>query len=251
MGSQNNQPSIMWENDEVRADVPYSVAGVSTSIVILSKFTGKMMILDTGDGLLRDLVSTGAFDFVEELTLIAITHGHFDHSGGLFSLLGFLRMLGRTTPLDILAPQGCSEVWNTIRSFRDSYSDTLSFEIRYHEVTQFTEFDTDFFKVRVFNVEHYGLENPSEEDIWMPAAAYRVSVGITDVAFTGDSRMCTGLEDAVKDADVAFIEATKEKTPETGRRVHLSRKEAEKIGALAKEYRLVHRLPGSMRKSAD
>ncbi|MGY5854398.1 MAG: MBL fold metallo-hydrolase [Candidatus Thorarchaeota archaeon] len=251
MGSQKDQPSYSWENDELRIDVPYSVAGVSTSIILRSKFTGKIMLIDAGDGLLRDIVSTGEFDFIEELTLIAFSHGHFDHMGGLHSLLGMLRMLGRTTPLDILAPQGCSEVWNTIRGFRDSYNETLSFEIRYHEVTEFTEFDTDFFKIRIFNVEHYGLENPADEDVWMPAVAYRVNVGVTEVAYTGDSRVCVGLEDAVRDTDIAFIEATKEETPTTGRRVHLSKEEAEKIGALAKEYLLIHRLPGSMRKSAD
>ncbi|MFW9806364.1 MAG: hypothetical protein ACFFFK_06505, partial [Candidatus Thorarchaeota archaeon] len=98
-----------WENDEVRVQVPYSAAGVATTIVLTSKFTGKMMLLDVGDGALRDLLSAGHTDFVNDLDPIAISHGHFDHVGGLHSLMGFMRMLGRTNPLSILIPNGCVE----------------------------------------------------------------------------------------------------------------------------------------------
>ena len=53
-----------WENDEVRVEVPFSAAGVATTIVMTSKFTGKMMLLDVGDGILRDLLMSGNTNFV-------------------------------------------------------------------------------------------------------------------------------------------------------------------------------------------
>ncbi len=84
-----------WENDEVRVIIPFSAAGVGTTIVLTSKFTGKMMMLDVGDGVLRDLLLFGSTDFVDEIDPIAISHGHFDHVGGLHSLLGFMQMLDR------------------------------------------------------------------------------------------------------------------------------------------------------------
>ena len=78
------------ENDEVSVNVPFSAAGVGTTIVLTSKFTGKMMLLDVGDGVLRDLLLSGNTDFVNAIDPIAISHGHFDHVGGLHSLLGFM-----------------------------------------------------------------------------------------------------------------------------------------------------------------
>ncbi|MFX1604171.1 MAG: hypothetical protein ACFFCK_11870, partial [Promethearchaeota archaeon] len=108
---------VQWENDEVEVSIPYSAAGVATTIVITSKFTERMMLLDVGDGALRDLLDRGSIQFVSDLGLIAITHGHFDHMGGIHSVLGFLRMMKRTNELHILLPTDCIEVISVIRGF--------------------------------------------------------------------------------------------------------------------------------------
>jgi hypothetical protein len=55
--------------------------------------------------------------------------------------------------------------------------------------------------------------------------------------------MCSGLENAVRDADLAIIEATLKETPGSGNRVHLSIDEANELGKLAKEYILIHKIP--------
>ena len=235
--------SAAWENDEARVNVLFSAAGVATNIAIVSKFSGKVLLADVGDGTLRDLLSQGSLDFVSELDLIAITHGHFDHMGGLYSLLGFLRMLKRSTPLDILIPKECKEVLSTVRTFKDSYCDTLPFQIRIQEMGHDSEFGTDFFHVRSLEVEHFGSENATGDDVLMPALGYRVSVGETVVAFTGDSRMCPVLEEVVKGADLALIEATGGTSVEDGSKVHLTEDEAKQLGSLARNHLLIHRIP--------
>ncbi len=234
-----------WENDEVRVIIPFSVAGVGTTILLTSKFTGKMMLLDVGDGVLRDLLSSGKTDFVNDIDPIAISHGHFDHIGGLHSLFGFMRMMGRTNPLNILIPARCGEAISIIKGYRDLYPTTLPFKIWYHELSQGSEFDTDFFKVKSTEVEHFSLETDSGAGLLEPAVGYRVQIGETTVAYTGDTRLCSGAETVVRDADLAIIEATRKETPapDSGPRVHLSIEEAKELGKLAKEHLLIHKVP--------
>jgi len=231
-----------WENDDVQVEIPFSAAGVGTTIVLTSKFTGKMMMLDVGDGVLRDLLMSGSTDFVDEIDPIAISHGHFDHVGGLHSLMGFMQMMERTKPLNILIPTDCKQAIGIIKGFRDNYKESLPFKIWYHEMSEGSGFDTDFFKVKSVEVEHYSLEAYPEEEVLEPSLGFRVQIGETIVAYTGDTRLCTGAEAVVRDADLAIIEATRKETP-TGPRVHLSINEAENLGKLAKRYILIHKVP--------
>lgn len=231
-----------WENDEIHVEVPFSAAGVSTTIVLTSKFTGKMMILDVGDGVLRDLLMSGNTDFVDEIDPIVISHGHFDHVGGLHSLLGFMQMMARTKPLNILIPNNCKQAIGIIKGFRDAYKERLPYKIWYHEMSEGSGFDTDFFKVKSFEVEHYSLESHPEEEVLEPSLGFRVQIGETIVGYSGDTRLCSGVETVVRDVDLAIIESTRKETP-TGPRVHLSVSEAEDLGKLAKDYILIHRVP--------
>lgn len=232
-----------WENAEAEVFIPYSAAGVSTTIILTSRFTEKIMLLDVGDGVIRDLLARGSLDFITEIELVAISHGHFDHMGGLHSLLGFLRMMKRVENLHILLPANCVEVIGIVREFRSAYSETLPFDFRLHELSDGTGFDTDFFKVSARQVEHFGMENPTDEDALMPAVGYKVRVGNTVIAYTGDTRPCSAAEDLVRDADLAIIEATRREIPESKHRVHLSEAEALDLAKLAKDYLLIHRIP--------
>ena len=77
----------------------------------------------------------------------------------------------------------------------------------------------------------------------MPAVGYRIRIGSTIIAYTGDTRMCKEAEELVRDADLAIIEATRDKHKESDRPVHLSIDEAKQLAKLAKDAILIHRNP--------
>ena len=247
MSESTDDYSFDWENDEVRVNVPFSVAGVGTTIMLESKFTGKKMMLDVGDGATQALFRSYSKTSVEDLGLIAISHGHFDHIGGLYSVLGFLRMLNRKTPLDILFPQDSSEVRNLIDAFHESYSSTTPFDIRCHELRHGMGFDTDFFKIIGYNVEHFDSDVSMTDIVYDPAFGFRVTIGSTIIAYTGDTGMCSNLRDIVQGADLALIESTYHETPQQEIRAHLSLEEAKELAKYAKNHLIIHQVPAWVR----
>lgn len=68
-----------WQGKNWNVKVLYSKAGVATQILISTLECD--ILVDVGDGTLRDLLEPD-YDF-EQLKAVAITHGHFDHVGGL------------------------------------------------------------------------------------------------------------------------------------------------------------------------
>ncbi len=223
-------------------DVLYSRAGVATQIVI------NTVLVDIGDGGLRDLLRID-FDF-ETLDIILVTHGHYDHMGGLHSLLGYLRMIGRKKLLRILHPGAC-EVDSVVKGFQTCYEGTIPFDIEVVHVEDRNIYEFGSVKIQPFFVCHAGS---TAQGIMpqIPAAGFRVLLPDMIVAVTGDSAMCEPLKELVSGADIAYIEATftQERKVMLTRKygdiekeilaVHLSEEQAHNLGKLAKKYELIH-----------
>ncbi len=223
-------------------NVLYSRAGVATQIIL------DTVLVDVGDGTLRDLLSTD-YNF-ETLDIIVITHGHYDHMGGLHSLLGYLRMMGRHTPLTILHP-GAREVDTIVTGFSRCYKDTIPFKIEVIQVKDREIYQFKNVKIQPFSVDHAGS---TAQGIMpkIPAVGYRISFKDRTVAVTGDSSLCDSLKELVSGVDMAFIEATwtEERKHRLTKKhgdiekdmlsVHLSEEQAHELGKLAKAYVLIH-----------
>lgn len=205
--------------------------------------TNSSLLIDAGDGTLRDLLCARVD--LNKLKGIVFTHGHFDHVGGLHSLLGFLRMIGRKEVLAICAPKGCREVFSILDGFTRLYQDTVPFRISRKEMQPEEVFKIAQMTIKPYSVLHCGsMEGPGILDP-IPALGYRVSYKGEAVAIPGDTGFCPALKELVKGADLAIIEATHENSTDVGQetleKVHLSEDQAREIGALAKEFILVHR----------
>jgi ribonuclease BN (tRNA processing enzyme) len=230
-----------WTGKTLKVRILSSMAGFSQHILI-EKDTAAMLF-DTGDGILRDLKSSGID--LNNIEALFYTHGHFDHMGGLYPLLGFMRMIGRKSDLHIFAPEGCAEVTGMAENFVSLYSTTTSFRIRQEKALPGEKYRFADITVLPFPVVHCGsIEGHPVMDP-LPALGYKITCGDETVVISGDTGDCESLRENVRGADLAIIEATirssAEATDEQLKKVHLSEELATEIGKTANEFVLVHK----------
>jgi ribonuclease Z len=231
----------VWTGKSLSVRILFSRAGIGQHILIENDASA--LLFDTGDGILRDLKSSGLNR--DKLAAVFYTHGHFDHMGGLHTLLGFLRMIGRKNDLDIFAPADCSEVISVVENFVSLYSDTIPYKINLEKALLDEKYEFAGIMVQPFPVIHCGsIEGQPVMDP-LPALGYRISSRGETVVISGDTGDCESLRENVRGADLAIIEATfrssDEESEEQLKKVHLSEDLATEIGGTAKEYILVHK----------
>jgi len=220
------------------SSILYSVAGIATQILLSTE--KDYFIVDVGDGTLRDLVSL-KIDF-QKIKGIFLTHGHFDHIGGLYTLLGYFRAIERKETIDIYFPQGCKEAEQVILAFKNSYND-IAFQIKIHKIKGGDEIKIKDLKVKIYQMRHYASVGSCRILYPDVAVGYRFIDHYKTIAISGDTGMCSGLIELVRGADVAYIDSTLKEGETTDmilNNLHLTKKKAEEIGKLAKKYIPIH-----------
>ena len=228
-----------WQGKNWNVNVICSKAGVATQILISTLECD--ILVDVGDGTLRDLLEIN-YEF-ERLKAIAVTHGHFDHMGGLWTILGFLRMIGRTSDLVLIAPCSCSEVKNLVEGFTAIYSDTMPFQVVLKELSNEEKTTIGRMDVQAFSVIHRGSTKIYGVGKRIPAVGYSIRYDNQRIVISGDTGMCRSLKEFTKDADLAILEATTKEKSVKNLGVHLSVEEATGIGKTAKKFILIHQWP--------
>lgn len=230
-----------WQGKNLKVYILYSAAGIAQHIWVCNKEGS--LLFDVGDGILRDLQSSELE--LDQLRGIVFTHGHFDHMGGLHSLLGFLRMIGRKEKLPIYAPRGCMEVSSLVENFKKIYAGTIPFEICLKEIEPREVFQIAGMSAQSYPVVHCGSIEGSGILAPIPALGYKVSYKGETIAISGDTGLCESLKELVKGADLAILESTYKRSEDVSeeclKKVHLSEDLAKEVGKLAKEFILVHK----------
>jgi len=206
--------------------VLYSISGVGTQILLSHKSDD--LLVDSGDGTLRDLIKL-KHNF-NRLKGILITHEHFDHICGLYALLNFMRLLGRKRKLSIVVPKSIRHVHLLLKPplmYR-----SLTYPIEITEVT-----DKDRLRLGEVNISAFSVEHEKE----FPSLGYSIHdpEGFK-VVVSGDTRPCENLEREVDGADVAVLECTLGKKRKTITIGHMTRSEAEELGRKARKLILIH-----------
>lgn len=230
-----------WKGRWITVSILYSRAGVAQQICLANE-NGNILV-DVGDGIVRDILSNGID--INQLVGIILTHGHYDHVGGLHSLLGFLRCTGKKGILPIFAPKDCTEASSIVNNFIRCYPDTIPFEIAYQEIREYQVFEISGMTIKAYPVVHHGSLKDYGILDQIPAMGYRISYKGEIIAISGDTGICPSLEELVKNANLAILEATfedsKEVKEESLKKEHLAEDVAKEIGKLSKEFILIHK----------
>ncbi|MGB5288048.1 MAG: ribonuclease Z, partial [Ignavibacteriaceae bacterium] len=212
---------LNWQSKNFSIKIFCSIPNVATGILLKA---GKAhLVIDPGDGILRDLNKEIGVKNLLNISDIFITHGHHDHLGGVWSLFTYLRVMQKKTPLNIHYPDGCVEIESIYNAFVKVYSHSITYKIKLKPIKRMNSFVANKTRVKPFPVIHkeYISSNKTRQ---VPALGYNFIFNGKKICYGGDTAYCDALVKHARNADLAIIEAGHdEDTPDE---MHMTMKEA-------------------------
>ena len=118
---------LSWNKKDFSIKIFCSIPNIATGILLKAGETH--FVIDPGDGILRDLNKEIGVKNLLGISNVFVTHGHHDHIGGVWSLLTYLRVMRKKTPLTIYYPYGCAEIESIFNAFDTVYANSITYKI--------------------------------------------------------------------------------------------------------------------------
>jgi len=179
---------------------------ISASSFVL-EIGSKRILVDCGPGTLAKLGAAGYTP--ADLDYVFITHFHADHSSDLFSLFMNYRLKDMFEPgSNVIYPTFCGP--DGMDQFLFDYSRLVELHayegwenrtvLDYQPIMDFHEFS-----VKTYKVVHEAFKFPAR------AYSLRFEAEGKVIAFSGDTALCPGVEEACKDADLFVCDTSFDK----------------------------------------
>lgn len=227
---------ISWTKGNFSIKIFCSIPNIATGILL--KADSAHLIIDPGDGILRDLNKELNIKDILNISDVFITHGHHDHVGGVWSLLTYLRVMSKRSPLVIHFPKGCLEIVHIYNAFKKVYGASISYDIILKEIDGDRSFTSKKVLIKPFPVIHKEYLSDNKTTRQVPALGFKFTFNRMKICYGGDTAYCDDLVKHAKGSDLAILEAGHD--DDTPDEMHMTLSEAKSIGRTAKEYYLVH-----------
>lgn len=228
---------LSWTKDSFSIKIFCSIPNIATGILLKA---GKAnFIIDPGDGILRDINNEIKSSEILSISDIFVTHGHHDHVGGVWSLLTYLRVMNKKTPLTIHFPKGCIEIIHIYNAFKKVYHNNIPYEIILNEISEINTFTSNKVSIKPFPVIHKEFIGDTKKTRQVPALGFKFTFERKKICYGGDTAFCDELVKNAKGSDLAILEAGHEDDGDRDE-MHMTMEEAISIGKTAKDYFLVH-----------
>lgn len=236
--SRFNHPKypLIWRKEDFFIKIYASIPNIATGILITTEKA--TFVVDPGDGILRDLNKDVGAVTILKVSDIFISHGHHDHVGGVWSLLTYLSVMHKISPLNIFYPKGCKEIESIYHAFIKVYGKELSYQINLRPISDSRSFKRNSVSIKPFKVNHREPSEDRKTSSFVPSLGFKFFYDGKSICYGGDTAYCDTLSKNAKDSDLAIIEAGAGKENKTD--LHMTIQQATQIGKTARDYFLVH-----------
>jgi ribonuclease Z len=157
--------------------------------------TKGLVLLDCGDGAIRNLLKFGAD--VNSISDILISHHHSDHITGITQIIETMGIKKRKTNLRVYGPSGLAEYFGTVQKITNVAS-KREFQI---ELVELVPNQTIIFAG--YSADTFGMDHT------IPCLGYRITCPDKKIlSYTGDTMPCPSVRALGREVDVFIHEAT-------------------------------------------